>query len=371
MTVGAGRLIVVLDGASSVLPYDFQLVGALVTAGRTVRFCGSRTTYNGALLDAMRRLPGVAVDAAGISGTVASRWRGALAYLGLLLRVLWHGSHAELVNLQFSVAWPLEWLLLAPLRGKLVLTLHNAVPHGHGEGPHAPTARLARLAHRIIFVSVATRDDFLRRYGDFFRGKATLLPHGLLPVAPCLHPTPPELAAVPRALVFWGNVKSYKGVELFEALAHSPAVSARGLALQVVGRWDGLAGLQQRLRELGVGVTDRYLAGDELLALFAQPVVFLLPYRQASQSGALYTLLHHGAVFVCSDAGDLGAFLRRFGLDGLILREHGAQAVLDCLDWLASHREQVADGLRRAQAELDWARLLATHADAYAPVKAQ
>lgn len=360
-----------LDGASSVLPYDFQVIAALAASGRPGRYCGSRTDYNGGLIDAMRRLPGIAVDVAGISGTVAPRWRGALAYLGLLLRVLWHGRQAELVNLQFSVAWPLEWLLLAPLRGKLVLTVHNAVPHGHGAGPHAPTARLARLANRLIFVSEATRDEFLRRYGEGFRAKATLLPHGLLPVVPGLQPIPPEPVAVPRALVFWGNVKPYKGVELFEALAQSHGVSSRGLSLQVVGRWDGLADLKQRLCTLGVDVIDRYLADDELSALFAQPVVFLLPYHHASQSGALYTLLHHGAVFVCSDSGDLGVFLRRYGLDGLILREHSAHAVLDCLDWLAAHRQQVADGLRRAQAELGWSRLLAVHPEAYAPVRAQ
>ena len=360
-----------LDGASSVLPYDFQLIAALAASGRAVRFCGSRTAYNGGLIDAMRSFLGVEVDVAGISGTVAPRWRGALAYLGLLLRVLWRGRQTELVNLQFSVAWPLEWLLLAPLRRKLVLTVHNAVPHGHGEGAHSPTARLARLAHRLIFVSEATRDEFLRRYGESYRAKATLLPHGLLPVAPGLQPIRPEPVAQPSALVFWGNVKPYKGVELFESLAQSQGVTARALSLRVMGRWDGLADVKQRLCALGVDVTDRYLADDELRALFAQPVVFLLPYRNASQSGALYTLLHHGVVFICSNSGDLGVFLRRYGLDGLILREHSAQAVLDCLDWLGAHREQVVDGLRRAQAELHWSCLLAAHPDAYAPMRAQ
>jgi hypothetical protein len=369
--LASDRPIVVLDGASSVLPYDFQLIAALAASGRAVRFCGSRTAYNGGLIDAMRSLPGVAFDVAGISGTVVPRWRGALAYPCLLLRVLWRGRHTELVNLQFSVAWPLEWLLLAPLRRKLVLTVHNAVPHGHGEGAHAPTARLARLAHRLIFVSEATRDEFLRRYGDRYRAKATLLPHGLLPIAPGVQPVRPEPVVQPSALVFWGNVKPYKGVELFELLAQSQGVAARALSLRVMGRWDGQADLKQRLCTLGVEVNDRYLADDEFRALFAQSVVFLLPYRHASQSGALYTLLHHGGVFICGDSGDLSVFLRRHGLDGLVLREHSAQAVLDCLDWLAAHREQVADALRRAQAELAWSSLLAAHPEAYAPMGAR
>src|SRR5207247_460308 len=76
----------------------------------------------------------------------------------------------------------------------------------------------------------------------------------------------------------------------------------------------------------GVVVQDGYLAEAELLRLLADDVVFVLPYRDASQSGALYALLNHGRFFICADAGDLGAFMRRHGLEGLLLRERGAEA---------------------------------------------
>ncbi len=362
---------VVVDGASAVLPYDFQLVAALAASGRAVRFCGSRTAYNGELLESMRALPGVQVDAANVSGTVAARGKGVLAYVALLWRAMRAGRRGALVNLQFSLWAALEAAMLWPVRERLIFTVHNAAPHGHGEGVHLPTERLARLAARLVFVSAATRDDFLRRYGERFRAKSALLPHGLLPVIPGLPPEPPVLAEPVRELVFWSNVKAYKGVELFEALAASEEVARRGLALRVVGRWDGLDDLRQRLRAAGVDVVDRYLPADELLAMFARRPVFLLPYRRASQSGALYTLLQHGCAFLCTDTGDLGDFLRRYGLEGLILREPSAGAVLASLDWLAAHREQVLDGLRRAQAELAWEHLLQAHPQAYGPLQAR
>lgn len=362
----AARSVAILDGASSVLPYDFQLVQALAAGGTTVGFFGSRTAYNGALLDAMRAMPNVAVDAAAISGTVApSRWRGALAYAALLWRVRSQRAQWELVNLQFPVLWPLEAWLLRPLRDRLVLTVHNAVPHGHAGRTHGPTERLARLAMRLVFVSEATRDDFLARYGEAFRPKATLLPHGLLPAAPGMPPQAPRVPAPPRALVFWSNVKPYKGIELFEALAASPAVRDRGLALRIVGRWDGLGDLKARLAGQGVEIVDRYLDPGELLRLFATDSVFLLPYQRATQSGALYTLLHHGACFLTSDSGDLGAFMRRFGLAGLLI-DTTADSVLRALDHLAAHRADTQAALARAQAAMAWPHLLADHPAAYA-----
>jgi len=352
--------VAIVDGGSFVLPYDFQLVRALAARGETVVFYGSRTRYNGEFLEAMRALPGVTVVDHGVSGTVSPRWRGALAYAGLLLRLLWRSPRHRLVNVQFSAWWPAELPVLALLRRKLVYTVHNAVPHGFNGTQHRPTRWIATLARTLVFVSEATKDDFLRRYGERFRAKAIVLPHGLLPVAPELGRVEyaPRTEA-PRSLVFWSTVKPYKGVELFAELARSPAIRARGLSLRVVGQWDAaMAPLRDELARLGVQIDDRYLDRDALLQLLSEDAVFVLPYRDASQSGALYALLNHGCVFLCADAGDLGAFMRRFGLEGLLLRERSADAVVACLDHLQTHRDDVFDALRNAQQQCAWDRLV-------------
>lgn len=356
----------IVDPGSFVLPYDYQLAEALAGRGDGVDFYGSRTGYNGGFLDAMRRLPGVRVLDAAISSTVAPRWLGAIAYLALLLRLLLRSGRYRRVNLQFSAWWPAEWLVFALLRRKFVFTVHNAVPHGHAGRRHAPTQRLAALARSLVFISEATREDFMQRYGESFRARSALLPIGLLPVAPGLPPTPYAPAKPPRALIFWSTVKPYKGVELFAELARSEAVRRRGLALEVCGAWAReLHPLREELRALGVQVTDRYLDEAQLLQLLARDAVFLLPYQHASQSGALYSLLNHGCTFVCSDTGDLGAFMRTHGLQGLLLAERSADAVLACLDHLQAHGPQVAAALHEAQQRLRWDRLLAEAGDAY------
>lgn len=358
--------IAIVDPGSFILPYDFQLVKALAERGREVDFYGSTTRYNGEFLDAMRRLPGVVVRARAISSSVTSRWRGAFAYLVQLATLLWHARRYATVNLQFSGFWPAEWLVFGLLRRRFVFTVHNAVPHGFAQVQHGPTLRLARLARSLVFVSEATRDDFLRRYGDTFLTKSSVLQHGLLPVVPEAGVVLYSAQAPLRALVFWSTVKPYKGVELFGELAQSDAVRQRGLSLAIYGAWaDELRPLREDLAGLGVAIHDAYLDSAELLGLLAQDAVFLLPYQQASQSGALYALLNHGRLFICSDVGDLGAFMRRHGLEGLLLKDRSAASVLQCLAFLDAHRAAVADAFNRAQQALRWDHLLAEAGQAY------
>lgn len=368
-SVQAGTAVAVVDGGSFVLPYDHGLVGGLVKQGYRVTVFASRTRYNAEFLDDLRAMAGVSVVDRAVSGSVSSRLQGVLAYAGLL-RALWRQRrNFGRINLQFSVLGPLELPLWWLLRRQLIYTVHNAVPHGHAGLQHAPTRWIATLARQLVFVSAATRDDFLRRYGECFRVKASVLPHGLLPIAPRDAVQPVRLCAQPQALVFWGTVKGYKGVELFAELARSVDWKAHGLPLEIHGRWGAdLYPLRDELAALGVRIEDRYLDADAMRTLMAREVLFVLPYRDASQSGALYTLLHQGCTFACTDAGDLGAFLRRHSLQGLLLPERSAAAVIQVLQHLRLQTSAVAQALQHAQQQTTWDTTLADAANVYGPV---
>jgi glycosyltransferase involved in cell wall biosynthesis len=342
--------VALVDGGSFVLPYDYQLVAVLAAQGIEVDVFASRTRYNGEFLAALRTLPGVTVRDRAISGTVAPRWRGALAYLALLIDLWRRGRDYDVVNLQFSAFWPFELVLLWPLRRKLVFTVHNPVPHGFAARRHAPTAWLAAMAKKLVFVSRFSHDDFIARYGERFRARAQIVVHGAAPVRPGLAPVRYAVAGRPEALVYWSTVKPYKGVELFAELARSARIQASGLRLEIHGAWDAtLRPLRDELVALGVVVDDRYLDPEELLALLARNVVFVLPYRAASQSGALYSLLHHGRLVACADSGDLGDFMRRFGLEAMLLGERSADAVADVLDRLGRDEPAIVAAFQAAQ----------------------
>ena len=360
------RHVAIVDGASFVLPYVHALATALQRRGHRVTVYASRTRYNGEFLGALRGIDGIEVVDAPVSRTVAPRWRGVLAYAGLLWTLWRRRAEYDTVNLQFSVLWPLEWPLWRALGRRFVFTVHNAVPHAHTGRRHAVTAWTARCARALVFASRATHDDFLERYGARWAARSTVLPHGLLPLAPGEPPTPYRPPAAPEALVYWSTVKPYKGVELFAELARSPLLRARGLALEVHGRWDeALQPLKEELIALGVTVVDRYLDPSALRQLFARPVLFVLPYRDASQSGALYTLINHGAYVCCADVGDLGDFMRRHGLDAMLLHERSATALRDILDGLGAQPMVWQQAFASAQQGSGWDAALAAAAEVY------
>lgn len=361
------RHIAIVDGGSFVLPYVHELAMALHRRGHLVTVFASHTRYNPEFLQALRTVPGIEVVAAAVSGSVATRWRGVPAYLGLLWTLWRRRAQFDTVDLQFPVLWLPELPLWRALGRRFVMTVHNAVPHGHAGQRHRPTEWTARMARALVFASAATRADFLCRYGDAWAARSTVVPHGLLPLAPGEPPRPPRVPATVRTLVYWSTVKPYKGVELMRELAQSPAVQDRGLALEVHGRWSpDLAALRAELVGLGVRVDDRYLGAEALRALFTRDdVVFLLPYRAASQSGALYTLLHQGACVLCTDTGDLGDVMRRHGLDGLLLDEASPAAVLAALDRLQARPEAWRHAYAKAQRASGWDDALAAGAGVY------
>lgn len=356
--------VAVIDGASFVLPYDHGLVAGLARRGWRVTLYASRTRYNGEFLDALRGVPGIELRVFDVSGTVASRAQGVWNYLRLWAEVWRRRAGFDAVNLQFGILWPLELLMAAALRRRFVLTLHNAVPHGFSGARHRPTSWLLALARRVICPSQATLDDARRRYGPL--PHASAVPQGLLPVSPADAPRRYAAPPAPEALVFWGNVLPYKGVDLLLELARSPAWRARGLALEVHGAFaPALHPLRDELRALGVRVVDAFLDVAQQRALFARPVVFVLPYRRATQSGALYTLLHQGCRFLCSDTGDLGDFMRRQGLAELLLAERSPAALLAALDRLERSPARWTASFEAAQQRCTWDLALADAEAAY------
>lgn len=368
-----------MDGSSSVLPYVHALALGLVRRGYRVCVFASRTRYNGEFLDDLKFQEGVEVVDAGVSRTVAAPWFGLLAYAGLWWRLWRRRSEFGAINLQFSVLWPLELPFAWALRQHFVFTLHNPVPHGHSTKRHIPTAWFALLARSLIFVSHATREGFVLRYGAGYEAKSLVLPHGLLGLEPADVPVAYSRKGPPEALVFWGTVKPYKGVDIMAELARSAQWQNHGLPLEVHGKWDAeLAGLKIELQGLGVTVVDAYLDAAALKNLMRRNVVFILPYVSASQSGALFTLLHQGCRFICTDVGDLGDFMRRFNLTQLLLAQRDAPSVLQCLARLntrldappeanpAAQTDAVTAAFQRAQLQSDWDITLASADAAYA-----
>ena len=349
-----GARIAVVDPASFVLPFDYYLVKALAAEGITVDFFCSRTTANIGLVGQLKLARHIRVFEYYVSSTVAGRLSGVFNYLRMCLGILRRIQRYDAVILQYSILPALELLAFCPVRRKLWLQVHE--DSGLAGRRHAPFLLkvLKRMSRRLLFASPTVMAQHLRSYPDSPE-RLSLTRHGVLPVFPedlsiavKGHPHPCKV------LVFWGLVKHYKGVDLFAQLADSGMF--KEFALEVHGKWHpSTLRTKQALMKKGILVNDFFLTPADLRRLLLRPVLFILPYRSASQSGVLYTLLNYGCVFVSTDVGDNGQFLRDRGLGDLLFDRTDIGSAYRAVHYAYEHFSDLQNHLLKIRQEFDWA----------------
>ena len=240
----------------------------------------------------------------------------ALVNLGALTVRFWV-SPPEVIHVQFlpMLKWnlPLDFWFLEFCRkrgSKIVLTVHDLLPHNTGETHKATFLELYRMADRVICHSEHIRT----RLGAEFSvpaEKVAGIPHGPffydLPAMDSVQTLRSLEAETGRVLVLWqGIISPYKGVDLL--LRAWQQVEARGGDCRLVIAGTGAPELLEQIREQvksldlkRVSMQLRFITTQELVALYRAADVVVYPYRAITTSGALATGLAMGKTIVASD----------------------------------------------------------------------
>lgn len=206
-----------------------------------------------------------------------------------------------------------EWLslpaldsLLLPRRRPRLLTPHGWLrAEGWNGGPGRGLRRLFGSMDAIVALSEYGAGRLID--AGVAPERVRVIPHGAfdyLTRLPDPAPLPAELQGAERPVVLaFGLVRPYKGTDLLiDAMRELP-----GAELWVVGRPLGvdLEALQTRAVTAGARVrfVARFVAEREMPAIFERADVVALPYRDAEQSGVLYSALAFGKPIVVSDVG--------------------------------------------------------------------
>ena len=226
-------------------------------------------------------------------------------------------SPPDVIHVQFlpMLKWrlPLDFWFLEFCRkrgSKIVLTVHDLLPHDTGEALKETFLELYRMADRLICHS----DHIRAQLGAEFSvplDKVSVIPHGPffydLPVAGS-EQTPWGFEEEPgRVLVLWqGIIFPYKGVDLL--LGAWQRVEAQGgdcrLTIAGTGTPELLEQIREQVKSLGlkrVQLQLRFISARELVALYRAADVVVYPYRAITTSGALATGLALGKTIVASD----------------------------------------------------------------------
>jgi glycosyltransferase involved in cell wall biosynthesis len=233
---------------------------------------------------------------------------------GLSVRFL--VSPPDIVHVQFlpmvTQRLPLDlWFVqFCRRRGsKIVLTVHDLLPHNTGESHKQIFHDLYQMVDRIICHSESIRERLAVEFS--VKGeKVAVIPHG-----PFFYDLPPtaeqtlqsfELDPRKRFVLWQGIISPYKGIDLLLEAWHKVEATVEDVHLLIVGTGptELLDQIREQIRSLKlqrVQLHPRFISTEELVALYRAADIVVYPYRAITTSGALATGLALGKTIVASD----------------------------------------------------------------------
>lgn len=229
---------------------------------------------------------------AGAPGGVRAHRAVARAAAGAVRRL-----RPAVVVVQGSIVPLLERPVLgaaAAVGARRVMVVHNDRPHSPLSGTGLGYDRLLGDADTVVAHTRFVAD----RIGDRVRAPVQVIPLpvqiGMLRLPPVASPVPASAGPARLALHFGVVARRYKGGDVVSGLASDPPA---GWRVAAVGR--GASGIA------GATSVDRFVDASELVAAVAGSAATVLPYRRATQSGAVVLAQASGSVPVASAVGGL------------------------------------------------------------------
>ena len=273
-------------------------------------------------------------------------------------------SPPDIIHVQYlpMLKWrvPLDlWFLeFCRKRGsKIVLTVHDLLPHDTGEDYKAIFVELYRRVDAVICHSDSIRTRLATEFG-VPPEKVSVIPHG-----PFFYDLPSVDAAqalnsfdLPPAtpMVLWqGIIFPYKGIDLLlnawqQVEADSPNAI---LVIAGTGAPDLLDQIRTQVAQLAlknVKLHFRFISTEELVALYRAADIVVYPYRAITTSGALATGLALGKTIVATDLPVFRELLTD-GENALLVPPQNPDALAGALNDLlndAPLRERLAASVR-------------------------
>ncbi len=286
-----------------------------------------------------------------ISPSKVNRVNGLLHYICLLVTLFYKRKLYEKIHFIWNILLFIELPFFLLFKDKLVFTYHNDVPHSYPRRRYLPYWLIMKMARKIVFVSNYTQRRFINNYGK--HKSNYLLQHGVMPIGDLETIVSKKLPVVEKNIIFWGKVEEYKGVDIFNHYDLKRPI-------EIYGKWSlKLFSLKQQLNKLhDIHIFDNYLSTDELAKLMNRKAVFILPYKNATQSGVLYTLLAYGKVFISSNVGENSGFLINHGLEKLIFDRKDEDSILSAIDYALNNYEDIQTKMLVIKDEYKWSRVL-------------
>jgi len=208
------------------------------------------------------------------------------------------------------------------LQKNIVLTVHN-VNAGRRDSRDSRLNRLTlriqyRLSKHIFVHTEKMKSELTEQFGG--RGASiTVIPFGINNTVPNTSLTPSDakrrlgFGEHEKAILFFGNIRPYKGLEYLIAAFRQVLAMGVSCRLIIVGRpskceeyWAKIRNeIREDVQSGQVLLKAEFIPDDEAEVYFKAADVLVLPYREIYQSGVLFTGYSFGLPVIAAEVGSL------------------------------------------------------------------
>lgn len=224
--------------------------------------------------------------------------------------------------------------LLYMLRKKMVLTMHDPLPHSSDLGRMNRFHRFVafRLVNHFIVLSESLREEFVQTY-NLQKKHVYVSRLGVYDVL--LQATPAEMQLPEKYILFVGSINPHKGIrylcEAFEQIHEEH----NDVHFVIAGRGCFDFDIEHFTSSLPVTVINRFVTDGELVTLLGNSLFTVCPYIDATQSGVIMSAFALGKPVLATRVGALGEMMED-GRHGLLVSPRDSNALAAAINDMLS-----------------------------------
>ena len=215
--------------------------------------------------------------------------------------------------------------LLYQLRRRIVLTMHDPLPHSSDMGWMNRFHRWVafRLVDHFIVLSQSLREEFIKMY-HLEKKHVHMSRLGIYDVLQESEPTDMQLPE--RFLLFVGSINPHKGIRYLCEAMEEVHRSHPDVHLVIAGRGRFDFDIDHYVQSLPLTLINRFVTDGELITLIRRSQFVVCPYVDATQSGVIMSTFAFNKPVLATQVGALGEMMED-GRHGLLVPPRDSHAL--------------------------------------------
>ena len=358
------RKILFIDPISYGLPSTYEWIKLLYNLNYDIKYIGSNTKYNSEYFKEIKLICSNYFSS-NISHSLGIKKINQLYNILILYKnIIYSCIKAEFIIYRWLPLPFIDLIIILIFKNKVAYICDNHIPHRVSNDFIFKNNKFRICINFIIHYLISKFIDqiwfpsnfTLNKFKNFYKTdkqKLFLCQHGTFGIK--INAKSKSYLPIGnfKKMVFWGNIKKYKGIEnlidLSVSLKNSP-----NLELEIHGKWHECKEMKDYFKNNNVLINDKFLNSNEVEKLLVPKNLFLLPYLASTQSGIVYNLLFYGCYFLISGEGETKEFLYENNLSCMHLNEFSLANINMRINYILKNSNDIAIKLNKIKNKTKW-----------------